>query len=142
LRRWNDVHAKEGTLRYGQALLDASDAMDVEHDRARYEADRAKDLALTRTHGIDAAMDAHRLDALLFAGSGNSDVAARAGYPSVMVPYGLVELPAEPPLPAGAAAKPVPFAIRFTGRACDEPKLIALAYAFEQATKARVVPQP
>ena len=28
----------------------------------------------------------------------------------------------------------------FTGTACSEPKLIALAYAFEQATKKRVPP--
>ncbi len=142
LRAWNTAHAKLGTLRYGQTLLDASDAIDLDADRTRYEADRARDLRLTRANGIDAALAEHRLDALVFAGAGASDVTARAGYPSVMVPFGLVELPAEPPYPAGFAARSSPFAIRFTGRACDEPRLIALAYAFEQATKARVPPRP
>ena len=35
---------------------------------------------------------------------------------------------------------PAPFGITFTGIACSEPRLIALAYAFEQATKKRVAP--
>jgi amidase len=30
--------------------------------------------------------------------------------------------------------------VSFTGMACSEPKLIGLAYAFEQATKKRVPP--
>ena len=42
--------------------------MDLERDRARYEADRAKDLELAGTHGIDAVMKAESLDALLFPG--------------------------------------------------------------------------
>ena len=33
--------------------------MDVEADRPRYEADRAKDLALAATHGIDEVMNAN-----------------------------------------------------------------------------------
>jgi len=32
--------------------------------------------------------------------------------------------------------------VSFTGRACSEPRLLALAYAFEQATKRRVPPKP
>jgi len=42
--------------------------MDVEGDRARYEHDRAKDIELAGTHGIDEAMKANNLDALLFLG--------------------------------------------------------------------------
>jgi amidase len=45
-----------------------------------------------------------------------------------------------PPLPPGFDAKPSPFGVSFAGSACDEPRLIALAYAFEQATKRRVPP--
>ena len=37
-------------------------------------------------------------------------------------------------------AKPQPFGVAFTGMACSEPKLLTLAYAFEQATKRRVAP--
>ena len=71
LRHWNLAHAKAGALKYGQSQLDNSDEMDVEADRARYELDRAKDIALSGAHGIDEIMAAERLDALLFpSGSG------------------------------------------------------------------------
>ena len=48
LREFNTKHANAGAIKYGQSLLDISDEMDVEKDRARYEADRAKDLAAVR----------------------------------------------------------------------------------------------
>src|SRR6185295_19128186 len=66
LRAWNTAHKNAGAIKYGQSNLDISDEMDVEQDRARYEADRAKDIALGGTHGIDEAMKAQRLDALVF----------------------------------------------------------------------------
>jgi len=46
------------------------------------------------------------------------------------------------PSPSSTAfnAKPSPFGVSFTGMACSEPRLLALAYAFEQATKRRVPP--
>ena len=47
---------------------------------------------------------------------------------------------AMPPFPEGFDAKPQPFGVTFTGMACSEPKLLTLAYAFEQATKRRVAP--
>ena len=69
LRKFNTAHAARGTIKYGQSQLDISDEMDLERDRARYEADRAKDLALAATHGIDEVMKAQKLDALLFPGA-------------------------------------------------------------------------
>ena len=45
-----------------------------------------------------------------------------------------------PPFPSGFNAKPAPFGVSFTGMACSEPRLIELAYAFEQATRKRVPP--
>ena len=42
--------------------------------------------------------------------------------------------------PASFQAKPAPFGVGFTGTACTEPRLIELAYAFEQATKRRITP--
>ncbi len=45
-----------------------------------------------------------------------------------------------PAFPAGFDAKPAPFGVGFTGAQCSEPKLVELAYAFEQATKKRVPP--
>jgi len=139
LREWNRANAAKGTLKYGQAQLDNSDDMDVTADRARYEADRAKDVRLTGPGGIDGALKQHQLDALLFPGPNGAALAARPGYPSVIVPFGLVPVP-EAGFPPGFAPKPSPFGVTFTGTACSEPRLIELAYAFEQATKRRVPP--
>ncbi len=121
--------------------LDISDEMDVEADRARYQADRAKDIRLAATQGIDAVMKANNLDALLFPGANGASIAAKPGYPTVIVPFGLVpNAPLQQPFPEGFDAKPTPFGVSFTGMACSEPRLLALAYAFEQATKRRVPP--
>ena len=140
LREWNTKHANAGAIKYGQSLLDISDEMDVEKDKARYDADRAKDIRLGGTHGIDEIMKSERLDALLFPGASGAGIAARPGYPTVIVPYALVANAPTPAFPDGFNAKPAPFGVSFTGMACSEPKLLELAYSFEQATKKRVPP--
>jgi amidase len=140
LREWNLAHQGEGAIKYGQAQLDISDEMDVEGDRPRYESDRAKDIRLGGTEGIDAAMKRDQLDALLFPSLSGYNIAARPGYPTVMVPFGFVANAPGTPFPEGFNALPSPFAVSFTGMACSEPRLIGIAYAFEQATKRRVPP--
>jgi len=143
LRAWNIAHQRAGAIKYGQANLDVSDEMDLQADRVRYEADRRKDILLSATNGIDAALKAHRLDALLFPSANSANIGARPGYPTVMVPFGFVPVPAGTganALPAGFEPKPAPFNVSFTGTACSEPKLIELAYAFEQATRKRIAP--
>ncbi|PYQ52664.1 MAG: amidase, partial [Acidobacteria bacterium] len=140
LRSWNNAHQKGGAIKYGQSLLDISDAMDLDLFKARYEADRAKDIQLTATHGIDEVMKANNLDALLFPGSSGANVAARPGYATVIVPFGTVPNAPTPAFPENFNAKPTPFGVSFTGMACSEPTLLRLAYAFEQATKRRVPP--
>jgi amidase len=143
LRQWNIAHQRAGAIKYGQANLDVSDEMDVQADRPRYEADRRKDIRLSATNGIDAALEAHRLDALLFPGVSSSNIGARPGYPTVTVPYAFVPVgPGQGPnvFPAGFDPKPAPYNVSFTGTACSEPKLIEIAYAFEQATKKRTAP--
>src|SRR5882724_6245825 len=98
---------------------------------------------LTRKEGIDAIMDQHKLDALVaptaspawitdlvdgdHASGDSSSAPAVAGYPHITVPAGFVS--------------GLPFGISFFGRAWSEPTLIKLAFAFEQATKVRKVPQ-
>jgi amidase len=93
------------------------------------------DSRAARTQGIDAYMDAHKLDAILFPGRSGFPIAAKAGYPSVQVPAGMI---------SGVEAKKetpeYPFGATFTGRAWSEPVLLRLAYAFEMATKARRMP--
>jgi amidase len=141
LRTWNITHQRAGAIKYGQSNLDISDEMDLQADRARYEQDRAKDVALAATHGIDEVMKGQRLDALLFPGGTGAAIAAKPGYPTVIVPFGTVpNAPPTAPFPEGFDAKPAPFGVSFTGMACSEPRLLALAYAFEQATRRRVPP--
>jgi amidase len=140
LRQWNLSHIKSGAIKYGQSRLDISDEMDLAADRGRYEADHRKDLLLSREKGIDGALKANRLDAILTPGGNGAGLAARAGYPIIVVPFGMVPNSPTPPFPDGFKAKPAPFGVGFTGTACSEPRLIELAYAFEQATKRRVAP--
>jgi amidase len=140
LRVWNITHTKSGAIKYGQSNLDISDEMDVEGDRARYLLDRAKDIDLSATHGIDEVMKANQLDALLFPGPTGAAISAKPGYPTVIVPFGLIPNAPTPPFPDNFAAKPAPFGVSFAGTACSEPRLIELAYAFEQATKRRISP--
>jgi len=139
LIQWNLDHAAQNAIRYEQARFDISEEMDVLIDMGRYQTDRAKDILLAGTNGIDATMAAGHYDALLFGGSSSAGIAARPGYPTVIVPFGFV--PNTPSgLPAGFDPKPQPYGISFTGSAFDEPTLIKLAYAFEQASKRRVSP--
>ena len=140
LRQYNLARPSRGAIKYGQSQLDISDEMDLDADRARYEADRAKDIRLAGTNGIDAIMKAQRLDALLFPGTTGALIASRPGYPSVIVPWGVIANAPTPPFPDGFAARPAPFGVTFTGMACSEARLIELSYAFEQATKRRVPP--
>jgi amidase len=140
LRAWNNTHRAAGAIKYGQAALDISDEMDVERDRARYEADRARDLRLAATDGLDDVIRTERLDAILFPGSSGAAIAARPGYPTVIVPFALVPNRPAIAFPAGFDARPQPFGVSFTGLACSEPRLLELAYGFEQATKRRIPP--
>jgi amidase len=162
LRLWNVAHQRMGAIKYGQALLDISDEMDVRADRARYQADRDKDIRLSATEGIDAVMKANQLDALLFPASSGASIAAKPGYPTIIVPFGFIEPGGgaggraaggaaasgasgggrgESAYPEGFNPKPSPYGVSFTGMACSEPKLIEIAFAFEQATRKRVPPK-
>lgn len=143
LRQWNIAHQRAGAIKYGQTNLDASDEMDVAADRVRYEADRRKDIQLSATNGLDAALEANRLDALLFPGVSSANIAARTGYPTVTVPWALLPVPMPTgamAFPAGFTPAPAPFNVSFTGTACSEQRLIELAFAFEQGTRKRARP--
>ena len=109
----------------------------------KYLAALAKNHLLARTQGIDFVMQKNRLDALIaptggpawttdwfngdhFTG-GYSTASAVAGYPHITVPAGFVF--------------GIPVGISFFAGAWSEPKLLKLAYAFEQATNARKAPR-
>jgi amidase len=145
LREWNLSHAKAGAIKYGQSRIDISDEMDLEADRSRNEADVRKDQLLSRTNGIDAVLQANRLDAILTPASSAADLSARAGYPLIVVPFAMVPNAGggqqrQNPFPPGFNPQPAPYGVGFTGAACSEPRLLGIAYAFEQATKNRVPP--
>ena len=140
-REWNVAHAKAGAIRYGQSRFDISDEIDLVADKARVDADDAKDRRLSRDQGIDGVLKQYQLDAFITPGSSGAGIAARAGYPIIAVPFGMVpNAPQNNPFPVGFNAKPAPFGVGFVGAQCSEPKLIEIAYAFEQATKKRVPP--
>ena len=103
----------------------------------------AQNHRMSRTEGIDAVMTEHKLDAMIaptggpawvtdlvngdhFAG-GYSTPSAVAGYPNINVPVGM--------------AYGLPVGMSIFGRAWSEPRLIGIAYSFEQATKHRRAPQ-
>lgn len=140
LREWNLAHERAGAIKYGQARLDGADAIDLDAARAQYEGDLARDFELNATRGIDQVMEEMDLDALLFPSSSGAGIAAKPGYPSVIVPFAFVSNSGGPAMPDGFDALPRPFGVSFTGSACSEPRLIELGYAFEQATLRRVAP--
>jgi amidase len=130
---FNAANAKE-TLRFGQDLFLAADLTKGDLSEREYKSARAMDLLAARTHGMDAYMNLHKLDAVLFPAATGAAIAAKAGYPSVMVPAGLV---------SGADGKDTPdcpVGITFAGRAWSEHKLLRLAYAYEQASNMRKPP--
>ena len=127
---FNAAHA-DRALRFGQDIFLAAAATRGDLSEPEYDAARLADLRSSRTLGLDAYFDRHRLDAVLFPSAAGCAIAAKAGYPSVQVPAGFV---------AGDDSPGYPFGITFTGRAWSEPVLLRLAYAFEQATHARRPP--
>ena len=121
-------------LRFGQDHFLAADITRGDLSEREYKSARAMDLLSAKTRGMDAYMNQHKLDAVLFAGSGGCVITAKAGYPSVMVPAGFV---------SGADDKDTPdypLGITFAGRAWSEHKLLRLAYAYEQASNMRKPP--
>lgn len=127
---------------FGQELFVSAQAKGALSTPGYVEAhERAKRLA--GVEGIDAALQKDRLDVLIaptmgpawttdwvngdhFVGGGTSSAPAVAGYPHITVPMG--------------AVRGLPVGLSFVSTAWSEPRLIAYAYAFEQATHARQPP--
>src|SRR5215475_1559805 len=130
---FNEANAGK-TLRFGQDLFLAANITKGDLSEFEYKSARAMDLLAAKTRGMDAYMNQHRLDAVLFPGATGAAIAAKAGYPSVMVPGGFI---------SGSAGKDTPdypLGVTFTGRAWSEHKLLRLAYAYEQASSMRKPP--
>jgi amidase len=139
---FNKRNTHENMPYFGQELLVRAQAKG-DLSEAEYLEALEKCRRLAGKEGMDAIMDELSLDALIaptttpawpvdlvngdqFRGS-SAKSAALVGYPLVSVPAGF--------------AQGLPVGITFMGRAWSEPTLIKLAYAFEQASKARRPPQ-
>jgi len=141
---YNKANAASVMPFFGQEIFEQAQAKGPLTDAAYLKArDDARRLA--GKEGLVAALDANKLDAIVgpsmspawptdvvlgdhFIGSGASySIAAVAGTPSITVPMG--------------ESHGLPLGLSFMGRAYSEGQLLALAYAFEQATRARKAPQ-
>jgi len=129
---FNEAHPE--ARRFGQDLFLAAAATRGDLAELEYKSARAMDVRSAGALGLDAYMDAHRLDAVLFPGAAGATIAAKPGYPSVQVPAGFTA-------GVGNAETPdYPIGATFTGRAWSEPTLLRLAYAYEQASGLRRQP--
>ncbi|MET4600927.1 amidase [Bradyrhizobium sp. JR4.1] len=131
---FNNANAGKA-LRFGQDFFLAADLTRGDLSERVYKSARAMDLLSAKTHGMDAYMNRHELDAVLFPGATGAAIAAKAGYPSVMVPGGFISGTFD-----GKDTPDYPLGVTFAGRAWSEHKLLRLAYAFEQASNARKPP--
>jgi amidase len=119
---FNSANAQVAT-KFGQTQLTASQAVDLDAEKAKYEADRAAGLEQSRAR-IDDALAQNNVQSILFPGSGSAGIGARAGYPTVIVPAGY------------SAANRRPVGLSFLGTAFSEAKLLGFAYDYEQASHA------
>ncbi|KAL5561143.1 hypothetical protein UlMin_030890 [Ulmus minor] len=111
----------ELTKEYGQEELILSDMTDGIDGEVLKAVETMKKLS---EEGFEKLMKENELDAMVTLGSSVSTVLAIGGYPAISVP-------------AGYESNGMPFGICFGGLKGSEPKLIEIAYSFEQATKAR-----
>jgi amidase len=139
---FNDRNRHKEMPYFGQDLFVKAEAKGPLTEKEYVDA-LAKNHQLARTEGVDATMDKYHLDAIVaptggpawitdlvngdHVAGGSSNAAAVAGYPNINVTAGSIS-----GLPVG---------ISFFGRAWSEPTLIRVAFAFEQATKARQAPR-
>ena len=139
--RWNEANPERELPHFGQDLFLLAESA-VGTRSAEYAAARALCLDWAREHAIDGPLDRLRLDAWVAPtggpawridyANGDTDGAACAFGPAV---YGAPHIT----VPAGSI-RGLPVGLSFVGRRFADASLLGLAYAFEQATQARVVP--
>jgi amidase len=159
---FNSAHP-DVALKYKQAIAEGAEFLNIGpgQDLDDYLADRARDLELTRTCGLDilytgvvpdrcrgliadqGSCAGKKFDAVLFPANFGANPPARAGFPSVMVPGGFFPNPNTASINTADPnfhPKDSPFGVTFSGPAFSEPRLIGFAYALEQAMHNRRPP--
>jgi amidase len=120
---FNEAHA-DAALKFGQTLLLESQGFDLADPATASAYEKLRAGSIEESRGIiDTVLTENGLDAIV-SNSGTIQVGAQGGYPSVIVPAGYLS----------AGRKPT--GLLFTGTAWSEARLLALAYDFEQASKA------
>ena len=130
---FNQANAAKA-LRFGQDIFLAAEATRGDLSELEYRSARAMDLLHARTRGLDAYMAQHKLDAVVFPGMCGLRHRGQGG---------LSQRPGAGGLRSGVDGKETPdfpLGLTFTGRAWSEATLLRLAYAYEQASKARRPP--
>jgi amidase len=125
IQAWNRAHA-EVALKFGQVHVDT--AVGVDHERDFDEYHLARDRDLRATSGAMLAALREDLECLVFPRSEGCSWAARAGWPSIVIPAGY------------AADNRRPVGIMLVGRPWTDDRLLALAYALEVAHPVRRPP--
>jgi amidase len=125
IQAFNIAHA-ETALKFRQVHVDTAVAIDHAAAAESYQAARARDVRFT-TDALTAAL-ADGVECLAFPGSSGCSWAARAGWPSIVVPAGYTS---DNRRPAG---------LMLVSRPWTDARLLALAYAFEQAHPVRQSP--
>lgn len=125
IQAWNRAHA-EVALKFGQTHVDVAVAIDHERAHDTYRQARDRDLRITND-GLLAALD-DDLECLVFPRATGCSWAARAGWPSIVIPAGYT------------ANNRRPVGIMLVSRPWTDGRLLALAYAFEQAHPVRRPP--
>ncbi|KAL9244871.1 hypothetical protein vseg_018590 [Gypsophila vaccaria] len=120
----NRFSDEEKTKEYGQEVFTSAEATNGINDK---EKEALVTLEKWSRDGFEKIVKDNNLDAIVTPGSDISTVLAIGGYPGIVVP-------------AGYDNRDTPFGICFGGLAGTEPKLIEIAYAFEQATQIRKPP--
>ncbi|MGH2318599.1 amidase family protein [Planococcus sp. SE5232] len=117
----------ERRMKFGQEELEKSQSLSDDPTDPTYVEHREIDVRSSTLDGLDLVMSEHQLDALLFQNNRGAAKPARAGYPSITVP-------------AGYTSSGHPVGVTFSAQAFREPRLIELAYSYEQATRKRQAP--
>jgi amidase len=122
---WNERH--KDTIPYGQSLLlNAEETLGLNHPK--YIGDRTRDIILSRTTGIDAALAGHDVDVLIAPMGCAAKCTGKAGAPTLAIPVGLD--------PQGT-----PFGVTlYTSRGGDR-QLLSVGALIEQAIADRRAPQ-